>query len=507
MSNESPTRVAAPAHSRVESSAGSGAGAGAGSGPVPPRFALRGDLLDFVADPAWGDVGGHARSDLDIDVAGPVEAGASLALRFRPDHWLLVEDGRILGAQAQAPGPGWERIDHRGRLILPGFIDTHVHMPQLEVIASYGTELLDWLETYTFPAEQRYADPAHSRAGAARFTDALLAHGTTAAVVFPTSHKVSAEALFEAAQARGMRLIAGKVLQDRHSPVGLRDDVAQAERDCLELIGRWHGRDRLAYAVTVRFAPTSTPAQLAMAGALCAADPSLYMQTHVAENRAEVAWAAELFPQARSYLDIYARAGLLHPRSVLAHGIWLDDADRAALQASGAQIAHSPSSNLFLGSGLFGWRAAREAGVAVSVASDVGGGTSLSLLRTLADAYKVQALAGERLTAWCALHAATRGAAQALHLADEIGSLEAGCMADLCVWDWAADPILQHRLEVARSLHERVFAWTQLADDRNLVATFVAGRLRHRRPGDRVGDPASVFSPGVPAGGPASASA
>jgi len=427
------------------------------------RIALRGDLLDFTADPAWGEV-------------------ESSAVRFRPDHWLLIADGRIAGAQADVPGDGWERIDHRGRLILPGFIDTHVHMPQLEVIASYGTELLAWLNTYTFPAEMRFADPEYAQAGAALFLDALLAHGTTSAVAFATAHKVSADALFAGAQQRGMRLITGKVLQDRHSPDGLRDDVAQAERDSIDLIQRWHGRDRLAYAVTVRFAPTSSPEQLAMAGALCASDATLYMQTHVAENRDEVAWARELFPEARSYLDVYTRAGLMHPRSVLAHGIWLDDADRAALRDTGAHIAHSPSSNLFLGSGLFDWRAAVQAGSGVSLATDVGGGTSLSMVRTMADAYKVQAMAGQRLTAWKALHAATLGAAQALRLGDEIGSLEAGRVADVCVWDWAVDPVGQRRMGVARSLHERAFAWMTMADDRNLVETRVAGDARYRRP-------------------------
>jgi len=427
------------------------------------RIALRGDLLDFTADPAWGEV-------------------ESSAVRFRPDHWLLIADGRIAGAQADAPGDGWERVDHRGRLILPGFIDTHVHMPQLEVIASYGTELLAWLNTYTFPAEMRFADPEYAQAGAALFLDALLAHGTTSAVAFATAHKISADALFAGAQQRGMRLITGKVLQDRHSPDGLRDDVAQAERDSIDLIQRWHGRDRLAYAVTVRFAPTSSPEQLAMAGALCASDATLYMQTHVAENRDEVVWARELFPEARSYLDVYTRAGLMHPRSVLAHGIWLDDADRAALRDTGAHIAHSPSSNLFLGSGLFDWRAAVQAGSGVSLATDVGGGTSLSMVRTMADAYKVQAMAGQRLTAWKALHAATLGAAQALRLGDEIGSLEAGRVADVCVWDWAVDPVGQRRMGVARSLHERAFAWMTMADDRNLVETRVAGDARYRRP-------------------------
>ena len=426
------------------------------------HLALHGDLLDFTAAPAWGAVD-------------------SPAVRFRPDHWLLIEDGRIAGAQREAPGPEWAREEHAGRLLLPGFIDTHVHSPQLDVIASYGSELLDWLATHTFPAETRHADAAHAGATAELFCGQLVAHGTTAAVVFPTVHRESTEALFAAATKRNMRIVAGKVLMDRNAPAGLVDTVASAERDTRELVGRWHGHGRNAYAITVRFAPTSTPEQLAMAGDFCRADASLYMQTHVAENRAEVRWVQELFPEARSYLDVYVRAGLLHAKSVFAHGIWLDAADRAAIAAAGAQIAHSPSSNLFLGSGLFGWRGAEAAGVHVSLASDVGGGTSLSMLRNMADAYKIQALAGERLTAWKALHAATRGAAIALGLDAEIGTLEPGRMADVCIWDVAAGPVAQRRDDVARTLHERVFAWMTLGDERNLVKAFVAGRPHYDR--------------------------
>ncbi len=428
-------------------------------------LAMRADLLDFTAAPAWG----QTRSE---------------AVRWRPDHWLLVgDDGRIAGVEPPSwqPGPGHAVRDERGRLLMPGFIDTHVHSPQLDVIGSYGSQLLDWLESYTFPAEVAHADPEVAAAGAERFADALLAHGTTTAVAFPTVHKVSAEALFAAAERRGMAIVTGKVLMDRHAPDGLRDDVTQAERDCVDLIARWHGRGRARYAVTVRFAPTSTPEQLAMAGALVRADPSLYVQTHVAENRDEVRWVAELFPEARSYLDVYARAGLLHRRSVYAHGIWLDDGDRARMAEAGAQVAHSPSSNLFLGSGLFDWRQALHAGVAVTLASDVGGGTSLSMLRTMADAYKVQAMAGQRLTAWCALHAATRGAAQALELDAEIGALEPGRHADLCLWDWHRGIVDERRLAVASDLHERVFAWLTLADDRHLAAAFVAGREAYTR--------------------------
>jgi len=437
------------------------------------RRALRGDLLDFTAAPEWG-------------------AAGSNAVRFRPDHWLLMENGRIAGTRPgdQPPDAAWEQHDHRGRLILPGFIDTHVHCPQLDVIASYGSGLLDWLDTYTFPAERRFADPDAAAQGAALFLDALLAHGTTAAVVFPTVHKVSVDALFAAASARHMRIIAGKVLMDRHAPDSLCDDVAGAERDCEELIARWHGHGRNAYAVTVRFAITSTPEQLTMAGALLRRHAGLFMQTHVAENQDEVRWVAQLFPEARSYLDVYQRHGLLNQRAVLAHGIWLDAHDRALLADSGAQIAFCPTSNLFLGSGLFDWQAAVNAGHKVSIASDVGGGTSLSMLRTLAEGYKVQMLRGTKLSAWTALHAATRGAAEALGLAHEIGHFDDGAAADVVVWDWAVGSVPAHRDAVARgavpplpaqTLHARVFAWMMLGDERNVVASYVAGEPRFER--------------------------
>jgi guanine deaminase len=442
-------------------------------------LAICADLLDFTADPGLAD-------------------RDSAAVRLRPAHWLLIgADGHIVDITPHAPGDDWHKHDHRGRLLMPGFIDSHVHCPQVDVIASWGTELLDWLTTYTFPAEAAHADPVLARAAAALFVDALLAHGSTSAVVMPTVHAVSADALLDAAQARGMRLIAGKVLMDRHAPDALRDDVDQAERDCERLIARHHGQGRLSYAVTPRFAATSTPAQLAMAGRLLARYPGLYMHTHVAENRDEVAWTAQLFPQSRSYLSVYEDFGLLGERSVLAHGIWLDDADRRLMVARGAQIAHCPSSNLFLGSGLFGWGQAQAEGMAVTVGSDVGGGTSLSMLRTLADGYKVQALAGQRITAWALLHAATAGAARHLRLDHEIGRLEPGRVADVCLWDWASGPVAARRdamalqrlggapsathVPDAAALHERVFAWLTLGDERNLVQTWVAGRCRYIR--------------------------
>jgi guanine deaminase len=444
--------------------------------PPTSRSILLGDLLDFPRDPGF---------------ATPDEAQQAGAVRWRPEHRVRIDAGRIVAVEpAATPLPAdWADVtvrDHRGQLILPGFIDTHVHCPQLDVIASFGTELLDWLNTYTFPAERRYVDPAVSQAGAERFLNALWAHGTTAAVVFPTVHKVSAEALFDTASRVQMRLVTGKVLMDRHAPDGLRDDVTQAEHDCVDLIQRWHGRDRQAFAVTVRFAPTSTPEQLQMAGALCQAHAGVFMQTHVAENRDEVKWVAELFPTARSYLDVYDRDGLIGPRAVLAHGIWLDADDRAVMKAHGAQIAHSPSSNLFLGSGLFDWRQAEAEGVHVSLASDVGGGTSLSMLRNMGDAYKIQALQGVRLTAWKALHTATAGAASHMGLSDEIGLIEPGLMADLCAWSWSHGPVDAHRDGIAQQsgrLHERAFAWMTLADERHLRETLIAGASVYRDAG------------------------
>jgi guanine deaminase len=431
-------------------------------------LAIRADLLDFTDTPSW------CSTDTD-------------GVRFRPNHWLLVgTDGRILGAQVQDPGPAFEQHDHSGKLLTPGFIDTHVHSPQMDVVASHGKGLLDWLATYTFPAELRYADPAVATAGAALFLDALLAHGTTAAVVFPTVHAQATDALFAAASQRNMRVIAGKVLMNRHAPPALCDDVEQACKDCTQLIERWHGQGRNAYAVTVRFAITSTPEQLALAGELCTQHPGVYLQTHVAETQDEVQQVAQLFPQARSYLDVYHQHGLLHPRAVLAHGIWLDAHDRALLRDTGAQIAFCPSSNLFLGSGLFNWQAAINSGHRVSLASDVGGGTSLSLLRTAAEAYKVQALRGTQISAWTALHAATLGAAQSLGLADEMGHLGPGAMADVVLWHWAQGPLAQRRDAVAlqhtQELHSRVFAWMMLGDEHNVVSTYLAGKAQGKTP-------------------------
>jgi guanine deaminase len=430
------------------------------------RLAFRADLLDFTADPGLADT-------------------APAGIRWRPDHWLMVEQGRIVGAQAAsagAPGDDWRRIEHPGRVLMPGFIDSHVHSAQVDVIGAWGTELLDWLQTHTFPAELRMADPVHALQMSQLFLHALVSHGTTSACIFPTVHAASVEALFEAAKARHMRVIAGKVLMDRHAPQALCDDEPQVTAAItVDLVERWHGQGRIAYAITPRFAVTSSEAQLRQARQLLGMAPDLYVQTHVAETQAECRWVAELFPQARSYLDVYDHHGLLVPRTVLAHGIWLDDADLAVLKERGGHIAFCPTSNQFLGSGSFAWHRTRAAGVPVSLASDVGGGTGLSMRRTMLGAYQVQAGLHQRVTAWALLHAATRGAAQALHLDHEIGGLAEGQMADLCVWDWGTHPLALRRQSVARDLHDRLFAWITSGDEADLAETWVAGVRQYAR--------------------------
>ena len=434
------------------------------------RLALRADLLDFTGDPG-----------LVHDVAGAEPS----ALRWRPDHWLLIENGRItdaFSAASHTPGEDWKRIEHPGRLLMPGFIDTHVHSAQLDVIGAASTGLLDWLATHTYPAELRMADPVHALQMSQLFLHSLLAQGSTSACVYPTAHAASVEALFESAKTKGMRIIAGKLLMDRNAPDELCDGGAQKTAQItVDLIERWHGQGRMAYAITPRFAGTSSPEQLRQAGELLRMAPDLYLQTHVAETQEELRWIASLYPEARSYLDVYAQAGLLSERSILGHGIWLDDTDWAVMKDSGAHIAHCPSSNLFLGSGHFNWQRARAAGVGVSLASDVGGGTSLSMRRSMLAAYQVQAAQQHKLSAWALLHAATRGAAQALKLDHEIGSLEPGLLADITLWDTASTPLATRRQAVAATLHDKLFAWITMADEADLAETWVAGVRQYAR--------------------------
>lgn len=413
-----------------------------------------------------------------------------------PAAWELFEDGALAvgrdGKVAYA-GPAdalppelvveAQQIDHRGKLIVPGFVDTHIHAAQVDVIASYGKQLLQWLDSYVFPAEAKFDRPAHARALAGFFLDRLLAAGTTTATVFPTIHPASVDAFFEQSRRRGLRMLCGKVLMDRqpYAPAYLRDrSVDVAEQQTRELIGRWHGKDRLGYSVTPRFAPTSSKKMLAMTGRLLEEDPSLWLQTHAAENKDEVALVKKLFG-GRSYIDVYERYGLLTKRSLFAHCIHIDNTDRERLAATGSAIAFCPTSNLFLGSGLFDLHAARRSKIPVGLGTDVGAGTSYSLLTTLNEAYKVTALRGRSLSAYRGFYLATLGGAQALDLDHVIGNFRRGKEADFTVLDFAATETLARRTEVAEDFTERLFALMILGDERAVTATYAQGRLVHDR--------------------------
>lgn len=427
--------------------------------------AIRGALLHFLAD--------------------PLDAGER-AYEYFPDGLLVVADGHVVSAGeataalAELP-PGTPVADRSGKLIVPGFVDTHIHYPQTDMIAAYGEQLLEWLERYTYPAERRFADAAHAREVAEFFLDELLRGGTTTALVYATVHPQSADAFFAAAQARGARMIAGKVLMDRNCPEFLRDTAESGYADSKALIARWHGRSRLSYAVTPRFAPASTERQLELAGRLLDEHSGVYLQTHVAENRSEVAWAAELFPWSRSYLHVYDRFGLVRPRAVYAHCIHLDDADRARMGAAGAAAAFCPTSNLFLGSGLFDLDAARRHGMRVGLGTDVGAGTSFSQLRSLDEAYKIAQLGGQRLSPLSAFHLATLGGARSLYLDDRIGNFLPGKEADFIVIDPQATPLLARRMQHAPALQDKLFALMMLGDDRAIAETWLMGERRHAR--------------------------
>jgi guanine deaminase len=380
--------------------------------------------------------------------------------------------------------PELSPTDLRGYWIAPGFVDMHIHYPQTDVIGSPADGLLPWLTQYTFVQEAKFADAQHAHEVAEFFLDELLRHGVTTALTFATSHPASVTALFEAAQKRQLRLITGKVLQDQHNPDGVRDDTEQSLIDTDTLIQRWHGVGRLGYAITPRFVPTSSPAQLRGAGELAARYPSTWIQSHVAENVDEVRWVHELYPQSRSYLSVYEDFGLLRERAVYAHCIHLDDADRALMHETRSAAAISPTSNLFLGSGFFDYDAAHASHMRHGLASDVGGGTSFSPFHTMLAAYTVGreghrkkglSLKPEQL--WWQ-H--TAGAAQALDLEGQVGNLLPGCEADFVVLNPQATPLLARRCAQANNLSELLFAWIVLGDDRVISQTVVQGRVLHR---------------------------
>ena len=413
-------------------------------------------------------------------LSDPGEESRASAFEYFEDGLLIVEDGTVLeagdaGKLLDGLADDVLLVECPGKLIVPGFIDCHVHYPQLDIIASYGEQLLDWLHRYAYPAEARFSDPDYARAAATVFVDELLSNGTTTALVFGTVHAHSADAIFEAAAARDMRLIAGKVLMDCNCPIELRDDADSAYADSKALIERWHGQGRLGYAITPRFALTSTEAQLAAAGRLAREYPEVWVHTHLAENRDEVDQIAKQFPSSRSYLDVYDQFGLLRERSVFAHCLHLDDQDRARMASMGGAAAFCPTSNLFLGSGLFDLPAMRAANVRCGLGTDVGGGTSLSLLKTASEAYKVLHLQDHALPATRALYLATLGAAEALYLDDVIGNFLPGKEADFVVLDPAGSSLTARRTSAAETIEEAFFALLTLGDERHVAATYIKG--------------------------------
>jgi len=423
--------------------------------------AFRAAILRFADD-------GTAEYEQDGLLVIGADAGGRQVVRAAGPHAALA--GRF-------PGVAVKHLP--GRIIAPGFIDLHIHFPQTDVIGSPAAGLLPWLEDYTFPHESRFADEAHAAERATFFIDELLRHGVTTALAFGTSHPASVDALLGEAQRRGMRMIAGKVLQDRHSPDGVRDETQQSLLDTEALIGRWHGRDRLGYAITPRFAPSCSEAQLRGAGELAAKYPDVWIQSHVAENLDEVEWVRQLFPAARSYLAVYQEFGLMRERAVYAHCIHVDDEDRALMRATGAAAAVCPTSNLFLGSGFFDYAAAQRAAFRYGLASDVGGGTSFSPFHTMLAAYYVgregRSKQGVSLSPQQLWWQHTAGAAAALGLQGVIGNLQPGCEADFVVLDPAATPLLARKTAQAASLDELLFSMIVLGDDRVIERAVIAG--------------------------------
>lgn len=423
--------------------------------------AHRGEVLHFLADP-------HSCS------------AAEKSWQYFDDGLLVIEDGRVHSCDdtetlLKVLPTAIEITEHQDCLITPGFVDTHVHFPQCEIVAAYGEQLLEWLENYTFPAELKFDDSDYAREIAKFFLDQLLSNGTTTALVFGTVHPQSVDAFFTEAQQRKLRMICGKVMMDRHAPDDLLDTPETSYQQSRELIEKWHNKERLRYAVTPRFAPTSTPEQLQAAGRLLKDFPDVHFQTHLSENEKECQWVKELFPERKNYLDVYDHYQLLGKRSVFAHGIHLEDSEWQRLADTDSALSFCPRSNLFIGSGLFSLHKAQQYKVKFGLGTDVAGGDSFSILQTINEAYKVQQLQGESLSAFESLYLATLGGAKSLDLDDKIGNFESGKEADFVVLDYQATSLMKFKIEQCASIEERLFSLLMLGDDRCVKATYILG--------------------------------
>ena len=418
-----------------------------------------------------------------LDIQKTVAQANQIAdqVRYLEDGVLITEQGKIrwFGTwnDAQDHLPANVEIQHYPeQLIIPGMIDTHIHFPQTEMVGAYGEQLLSWLNTYTFPTEIQFKEKAYAQQIAKLFVNELLKNGTTTALVFCTVHPESVDALFEAAAQQQMRLIAGKVMMDRHAPEALCDTAESAYEDSKALIGKWHGQGRALYAITPRFAPTSTPEQLERAGQLKAEFPDVYVHTHLSENKDEIAWVKDLFPEQKGYLDVYHHYGLTGNRSVFAHCVHLEDAEWQCMHETDSAIAFCPTSNLFLGSGLFPLKKTWQQQVKVGLGTDIGAGTSFSLLQTVNEAYKVQQLQGDKLSAFESLYHATLGGAKALDLDNKLGNFNVGKEADFVVLNLKPTALQQLRQSRAKSLEDSLFALFTMGDDRNIEATYIYGQ-------------------------------
>ncbi|NOR61321.1 MAG: guanine deaminase [Rhodobacteraceae bacterium] len=393
---------------------------------------------------------------------------------------VLLEAGNIIevgeAETLKAAHPEATVTDHGQSLLMAGFVDSHAHFSQTAIIASWGKRLIDWLNTYTFPEESRFSDAAYAAQVANTYLDLNLSNGITTACAYCTIHPESVDAYFEAAQARGLRMLGGKVMMDRNAPENLRDTAQSGYDDSKALLQKWHGKARLSYTITPRFAPTSTPAQLEATGALWAEHPDCLMQTHLSEQHEELAWVQDLFPEHQDYLAVYEHFGLLGPGAIMGHSIYLSDREWDAIRDAGASIAHCPTSNAFIGSGLFHATRAHAAGIRTGLATDVGGGSSFSMLRTMASAYEIGQLRGDALHPAQLLYMATVGSAEALHIGGKVGNLEVGKEADIIVINLASTPVIAQRTARADTLWEAIFPTIMLGDDRAIEAVYIAGK-------------------------------
>ncbi|MEH6596702.1 MAG: guanine deaminase [Colwellia polaris] len=420
----------------------------------------RGELLHFLADPA--------------------KVALQDSYQYIEDGLLIIKDGLVeqvgeAKALLNTLDNDVDVIHYENGLIMPGFIDTHVHYPQTEMIASYGEQLLEWLENYTFPFERQFSDLEHGKRVAEFFLTQLLEAGTTTALVFGTVHKESVDAFFTIAQQKKLRMICGKVLMDQNCPDYLSDTAQSGYDDSKALIEKWHNTDRLQYAITPRFAPTCSTEQLNKAGQLLAENPSVYLHTHLSENKSEIAWVEELFPDSDGYLDVYDKSNLLSRRSVFAHGVHLHDSECQRLSETDSAVAFCPSSNLFLGSGLFNLQQVEKFDVNVGLGSDIGAGTTFSMLSTINEGYKTQQLRGDKLSPFKSMFLATLGGAIALDLEGTIGNFVKGAEADFIVLDYHATPLMDRRMQHCKTLSEKLFILSMLGDERHVKATHIMG--------------------------------